>query len=121
MKNKCKVLAVIMAAVMCFAMAGCGSDKDVKKTAKPEKPKMTSVVGEWECTGAEIEDNGEKVSDETLKTMLGEEFSEMLHITAYSDGKRTLYKSGGNAYISYNDFAHCLDGKPIGYSYAASK
>ena len=86
MKNKCKVLAVIMAAVMCFAMAGCGSDKDVKKTAKPEKPKMTSVVGEWECTGAEIEDNGEKVSDETLKTMLGEEFSEMLHITAYSDG-----------------------------------
>ncbi|MEI3504141.1 MAG: hypothetical protein V8Q42_11000 [Anaerovoracaceae bacterium] len=67
MKNKCKVLAVIMAAVMCFAMAGCGSDKAVKETAKPEKPKMTSVVGEWECTGAEIEDNGEKVSDEAAQ------------------------------------------------------
>ena len=44
-----------------------------------------------------------------------------IYYPAYSDGKRTLYKSGGNAYISYNDFAHCLDGKPIGYSYAASK
>ena len=73
---KRKILAAVLVLAMCFAFAGCGGDSGDKDKAK-EKPKVTSITGSWECEDIEVTDNGKKVSEDTIKTMFGKDFSRL--------------------------------------------
>ena len=88
---KSKILVVILALAMCFAFAGCsGNSTDTgetdSKVKEPEKPKVTSIIGSWECENIEVVDNGEKLDKDTVEMMFGEGVSNAFKLAAYDDG-----------------------------------
>lgn len=95
-----KVIPFILTILMCFTLAGCGGNDNNKETSS-EKP--TSIVGNWECDNVEITDSGKKVEKETVKSMVGDDFSDVLQLVAYSDGSADMTLMGDNASVSWSE------------------
>ncbi len=95
-----KMIPLILTVLMCFTFAGCGGNSDNKETSA-EKP--TSIIGNWECDNVEITDSGKKVEKETVKSMVGDDFSNVLQLVAYSDGSADMTLMDDNASVSWNE------------------
>lgn len=87
---KKKVLALVMALIVCLALAGCGGDKKDKQNEESGNAEVTSIAGNWECTDITIEDNGQKLGKEDIRNLYGDDFSELMKLTAYGDGTGEL-------------------------------
>lgn len=96
---KTKILTAVLVVAMCFVFAGCGGDKG-KDT---EKTNVTSITGSWECEDIEVTDNGEALDKDTVKTLVGEDFSSALKITAYDDGSAEVTLMGDESTASWTE------------------
>ena len=86
-----KLLALLLAFMLCFAFAACGDEEPVAEEpvveeVVAEETAVTSIVGEWECVDAKMVDNGEEFGADQLTAMFGVEVKEMLSLSAYDDG-----------------------------------
>lgn len=102
---KKKIKAVILIFAMCFAFAGCGagSGEGSDKSKEGEKAEATSIIGSWECEDIEVTDNGEKFDKDTIKTMFGEDISDILKINAYGDGLADINMMGDEGVVSWTE------------------
>ena len=74
---------------LCFAFTGCGVNKS-DKSKDTNKSEMITIVGTWTCEKIEVVDNGEKLDQKTIKAMFGDDYSNVLKLTAYSDGTANI-------------------------------
>lgn len=102
---KKKIMAAILIFAMCFAFAGCGvgSGEGSDKSKEGEKAEATSIIGSWECEDIEVTDNGEKFDKDTIKTMFGEDISDILKINAYGDGLADINMMGDEGVVSWTE------------------
>ncbi|MDO4393073.1 MAG: DUF5050 domain-containing protein [Bacillota bacterium] len=99
---KKKIVAVALTLAMCFAFTGCGGDNGNKSKDNGE-PKVTSIVGSWECEDVQVTNNGEKVGDDTVKLMFGEDFSSIFKLSAYGDGSADLVMMEDKNTVSWSE------------------
>lgn len=102
---KRKILAVVLIFAMCFTFAGCGGKDggEGDKTKEPEEPKVTSIIGDWECEKVEITDNGEKMDEDTVKAMFGDDVKSVFGLSAYSDGSAYISLMGEEGAVLWKE------------------
>lgn len=102
---KKKIMAAILIFAMCFAFAGCGAGggEGSDKSKEGEKAEVTSIIGSWECEDIEVTDNGKKFDKDTIKTMFGEDISDILKINAYGDGLADINMMGDEGVVSWTE------------------
>lgn len=99
---KKKVLTVALILAMCFAFAGCGGSGDGEGD-KAKEPEITSIIGSWECENVEVTDNGEKMDEDMIQTMFGEDLTEVFALSAYSDGTARITLMGEEGAVSWKE------------------
>ena len=88
-----KLLALLLALMLCFAFAACGEEEPAAEDPVAEEPAVTSIVGSWACIDAKMVDNGSEFDAAALSEMYGMKVKDMFALTAYGDGngELTLY------------------------------